>query len=1292
MRPDGSDRILARWREAGQWWSGEPPREVVRFLDDAGIRREVVRELPLIGQTESASSPKPYVEDNTEEISLRIRKVRDEKVAKACGFAPEDSTLPGRFDDREPTYADAEFNASMRAARDRRYYGSYEDVYGKESHHNCHVLPTSVGSIRSSADISSCRTPYAALHVVSGYSFGKGTMLAEEIPVLCERMGIPAAAITDTHSLVGAVEFVKRAKAVGVKALVGAEIELPEGGRIVLIARSKLGYEQLSQLVTSCHIEEPRLFPLGSWDRLRRYSRDLICLTGGNDGPIDHLLVRGEDTEVNSMIARLEDLYGKTNLFIEIERSYLPWEMMLSKRLLELADQRGLVAVAGGIATHGRRDHFPAQDILACVETLCTVDEVIGRKPPRAEGQPPVEARPTRALNAERFLRTPSEMREAFQGMTHLLENTMRVVDRCDDDVLPSRTTLPNRFEDPARMLREVTYRGALERHRKITPLLKKRLDHELDRIVGLDFAGHFLTIWDACAWAREQGILFSGRGSVVDCAVAYCLGISRIDAYAHNLHFDRFLPDDGSKRPDIDVDFEAHRRDDVRNYLTRIYGVDRVATVAAVGAYCTRGIVREVGKALGLPNELIGFLAKRLHGGVTPDQLESALDKRPELIASGVPKERFRWVFDLAERLMDVPRNMRAHSSGVVISSRPLAETVPVMWSASEGIEEEENPHLRIIQWDKRSAKYFFDKFDILCLRGQDVLSGVRERVNACYGKTVPCKRELLAVSGHPPTTTSSFSRENEDGDSKTLTTPTFHSLVREKGVERGVEFDVERIALDDPEAYRAMRAGELIGIPQSASPAMRQAHMRLRTENLHDASLVQAGIRPGVGGAVKINELIARRRGKPYTFEHPELERILGLTYGIIVFQEQVDQLLQTFAGCTSGEAEDLRESIHKRRREDYGRMMKEQIVGRIRSNGYSEQIAEQVYDYVAGFKGYGFAQGHALAFAEISIRSIYCQQNYPAEYFASLLSAQPAGYYGPCTIANEARNRGVRMLHPDVNRSEPRFSVEDILSPMDPKIVLPNAGIRIGMNQVYGLSSQTIARTIAEKVRKPYESIFDYAVRVRPSRDELESLILAGAFDMLHPNRRSLLWSLPEIVNLMESSPTSNVLEIDLPTPQPSDSIPDFPEIERAILERKFLDLDVEKHLMAFERDRVASKGGLTSAEAKRLPARRKAIVVGNPIRLRFPPTPSGKRVVFFDLEDETGLLNVTCFDAVYRRDGHAIVCSPYVTIIGEAQDRDGHTAFLTKRVFPYYPLIAKVAGHASVPIGTADFLVG
>lgn len=1187
MRQDGVE-ILAHWREAGAWWSGEPPLEVIQWRDRRGVRREKSRKLPLVLPTDEKPE---WKEDLSVETTLRPRKTRDEKVAIACGHFQE-GPVP----------------------------------------------------------VTSSRGNYAPLRLTSGYSFGRSVMLARELPRRLANFDIGAACLTDRFSLAGAVEFVRECGLCGVRPLIGVTFEMEDGGDIVLIARDKEGYQSLSNLVTECHISEPRLFPLCTLDRLAQFSRGLVCLTGGDAGRLDRLLLRGDWSAAEQWTDQIVGLYGRDNVYVEVERSWLPWGLTLEKRLDAIAERFSLTMVAGGAIVHAQPEDFPAQDVALCAESLCMVEEVIGRKPRRAPGQINPEPRPERALNAERYLRTNREAAELFSDRPELLVNSLALVERCDADVLPSRTRLPRLYDDPGAVLRHATFAGAGLVHPKLSNGLKRRLETELERIDRLNFSDHFLTIWDACRWASDQGIHFSGRGSMVDSAVAYCLGLSRIDAYRHALHFDRFLPEDGSKRPDIDIDFEAKRREDVRQYFVRKYGSERVATVAAFGAYNTRGIVREVGKALGLSPQATSFLAKRIHGGVVPDQLENALEKRPELRDSGIDKERLRWLFRLARMLADVPRNIRAHSSGVVISDRPISETVPVQWAgpliadvsveASDGAVDD---NLRILQWDKRSAKHYFDKFDILCLRGQDVLSGTERRVRSS-----------------------------------------------------DLDFNVDRTPAEDSESFRAMRAGELIGVPQSASPAMRQAHMRIQTENLHDASLVQAGIRPGVGGAVKINELIARRRGlKPYEFEHPDLEKILGLTYGIVVFQEQIDQLLQTFAGYGSGEAEDIRDEIHKRRREDYGQVIKEEVIGRVLQRGYSRAIADMVFDYVAGFKGYGFAQGHALAFAEISLRSIYCQQNYPAEYFASLLDAQPAGYYGPCTLVNEARMRGVKILPVDINRSVDSHTVEDVTPEMEPKVVMPNSGIRLALGCVHGLSKRTREKVCQEQ-RQAFMSFHDFVRRVTPDRDELESLVLCGAFDALHPNRRALLWGVAKALE-WSKSPNGELFEDQAgcgahAVPRIDDSIPDFSEAEKAVRERSILGLDVHSHLMSFERKRIERKGGITCAEARKIAPGHKAVVVGNPIRLRFPPTPSGKRVVFFDLEDETGLLNVTCFDRTYQRDGHAIVTSPYVTLIGVGQWRDGHTAFLAQRAFRYDPEIARMVDLTEpIPVTSADFLV-
>ncbi len=1165
MQPAGGEARV--WREAGAWWRGEPPVEVRQD----GRRREQVTPLTSFAYDRA---DRPTGGPAREDISLRPRKTRDEKVRRACGLIGEGPLLAGR-----------------RAG--------------------------------------------VMLHIVSGYSFGRSSILAVEAARLAAERCWAAALLADRFSLAGAFEFSRECRRQGVRPLIGMTIELAEGGDLVLVAQDKTGWRSLCRLATAAHLEQPRLFPLLSLEQLEQESRGLFCLSGGDGGALDIRLARRDYEGARQMVGRLKGIFGPQRVALQIERTWLPWQADVERRLCELGREMGLPCVAGGPALHAERSHYPAQDALVCSLTLATVEEIIGRKPLRAPGQPTVENRPLRGFNAERWLRGPEEQADLYSDAPELLAEADLLVEKCDAEILPGRAALPDVLPEPGRALVELTWAGARERHGRISSGLRRRLEFELERITRLHFSPHYLLMWDACRWCSEQGILHSGRGSVVDSAVAYCLGLSRIDAHRHGLHFDRFLPDDGSKRPDIDIDFEARRREDVRSYLIEKYGREHTAGVAAFGAYCVRGIVREVGKALMLPPQMIGFLAKRIHGGVSPDQIESAMQKKPELARCGVPRERLEWVFRLAKQMMDVPRNARAHSSGLVVSREPLRDFAPLMLSGSGEFESDPGT-LRILHWDKRTSKHVFDKFDLLCLRGQDVISGTEQRLR-----------------------------------------------------QREPDFRVEQAPLDDSETYRAMRSGQLIGIPQSASPAMRQAHIRLRTQNLTDASLVQAGIRPGVGGAVKINELIARRRGeKAYGFDHPELERILGHTYGIVVFQEQIDQLLQAFVGCSGGEAEEIREEIHKRRREDYGQVIRQSLMERMAARGLSAEVAGQVFELVAAFKGYGFAQGHALAFAEISVRSIWCQQNHPAEYFAALLDAQPAGYYGPCTLANEARSRGVRMLPPRWGRSGMRFEVEDIVSTQDPRLRIPGGGIRIPLTQINGLSKGLCERAAASAMGA---SVAEFVRECRPNRDELESLILVGFFDEICPHRRALLWAAPDLAQHARTGEGS--LAMPLVEPALDLSMPDMAPAEKAVRERALLDMDVDRHLMGFERERVRSRGGLTTDEVNQKVGDDKIIVVGNPIRLRFPPTASGRRICFFDLEDETGLLNVTCFDDVYQRDGAAIIGSSYVTLVGRMQDRGGHAAFLARRVFEYEPHIRQlVEGVEELPLARADYLVG
>lgn len=1119
--------LLAHWIEAGEWWRGEHEREFREFLDRDGVRR-----------TDSGPISRP------EGWSLTLLPAPPPGSAQTVNYALMKREYQAAKSDVEALIARAETREPL---------------------------------------------AFAPLHVLSGYSFGRSTLTPEVAAGMARLCGYPAAALTDRFSLGGAVQFVRSCSKVGVKPLLGAAVELDIGGEVLLLVESVAGYRNLSRLLTRCHREHPRLVPLCRSEWLGQYAEGLICLTGGHVGALNRLLASKRYEEADRFARFLRERFGD-RMYLEIERTFLPWEISVNRRLLEMSSRLGVPAVAGGPIQHVAPEDFAAQDALLCAETLCTVEELVGRKPQRPDGAPSV---PARSLNAERYFRTGDAWRALFADAPELLGRTLEVAERCAESPLPPRPGFPRFCEEPEATLREVVFRGARERYGEIPFEVKSRLNLELSTICHLGFAGHFLAFWEACNWARGEGILFSARGSAVDSAVAWCLGISRIDAARHNLHFDRFLPPDGSKRPDIDVDFEAARREDVRQFFARRYGKEHTATVGAYATWQGRGIVREIGKALMIPQPALDCLAKRLHGSVTGARLRSAFQARPELRDSGIPVERFELLFEIASTLDGLPRHLGAHSSGVVLSDVPVCDVVPVLDSAREDVP--------ILQWDKYSAKHFFDKLDVLCLRGHDVLKGTQAHVR-----------------------------------------------------EKAPEFTVLDLPMDDDSVWEPFRSGELIGVPQSASPAMRQAHVRLGTSNLHEASLIQAGIRPGVGGAVKLNALIRRKRGlEPCRFDHPLLETILGSTYGIVVFQEQVDQLLETFCGYTPGEAEEIRDEFQRRRADEWDEAMRAEVLSRAMEGGFSYQVANAVWELVSGFRGYGFAQGHALAFADISIRSVYCMQRYPVEYFAALLSSQPAGYYGPATIANEARNRGIPILPLSVNRSQERFTVED-------------GAIRLGWMQQHNLSEATRRRIFEERERGEFRSVFDFAERVRPSVDELECLVLSGAFDELHSNRRATLWCVGEAARLRRDP--RNALFAELPEP-PLPNVSDFSPYEKAVLERAMLGMDVAQHLMAFERERIAAKGGIPCANASRLEDGKRAVVVGIAMRLRFPPTASGRRIVFFDLEDESGLLNVTVFDETYQRDGHSIITSPFVTLRGYAQEREGHIAFVATRVYPY-----------------------
>ncbi|SMB97119.1 error-prone DNA polymerase [Thermanaeromonas toyohensis ToBE] len=481
---------------------------------------------------------------------------------------------------------------------------------------------------------------------------------------------------------------------------------------------------------------------------------------------------------------------------------------------------------------------------------------------------------------------------------------------------------------------------------------------------------------------------------------------------------------------------------------------------------------------------------------------------------------------------------------------------------------------------------------------------------------------------------------------------------------------FRYEGIPLDDAETYRLLNNAQTVGVFQLESPAQRALQARLKAENIEDVVASLALIRPGPIKGNMVEPFIARRRGlEPISYLHPSLKPILEKTYGVVLFQEQVIAIASEVAGFTPGEADRLRRLMTHARSLREMREIGEEFVRRAVAKGIDEKTARDIFSCLEGYASYGFCEAHAAAFATTAYWTAYLSAHYPAYFFAALLNCQPMGYYSPATLANEARTRGIKFLPVDVNASTDRFTVEG------------GAAIRIPLSRVKGMRQNTLARILEARRKGPFCSLRDFYVRTQTERDTLENLILCGAFDPLHPNRKALLAWVPEVVS---ASPIQPALELGPPT-----GIKDFTAAEKCLLEYEILGMSADAHFMSFFRDKLAKEGYLTADQAKKLPDGRCAKVAGLPVRPHRPPTRSGKIVVFFSLEDETGLLDVTVFEDVYNKYGQFLFGPELgpLKVVGTVQHRRGNTSFIAQELSPleYAPAAPHPESALQLPHG-------
>ena len=798
--------------------------------------------------------------------------------------------------------------------------------------------------------------------------------MPEELAIRASELGYEAVALTDHDGVYGSLEFALAAKAFGVRPITGAEVTLADGSHVTLLVESATGYANLCRLLTAAHAgtrapgkEQERLDPALAQEELERRNEGLVCLSGcARNG----LAVRNPNAA-----ARLAQALGRDRFFVELQRPFERGDTRRNATLRELAEALGVATVATGDVHAHTRGRTSLQDVLVAVGNRTSLDGC------EAE----------RRGNRESFLRPPAEVADLFPHDRDAVARTAELAERLEFDLTED---LGYRYPDfsengePAIVqLKRVCDETFATRYSGSNGHKKKaraRLDEELKLIDELGLAGFFLLHWEVLELARELAVEVRGRdsprstlppgrgrGSSVGSIVCYLTGLSHVDPVAAGLSLGRFLNREMASVPDIDLDFPRDIREKLLPAVSDKYGREHAALVAAFPTYNARGAIRDVGKALGLPHAELERLARITDGNPrrVADEVASLPDAETKLRSP-----RWRAFCELCREIGGLPRNASQHPGGMVISSRPLVELVPVMPAAMAG--------RQLVQWDKDScADAGFLKIDLL---GLGMLSAVEECV------------ELIAARQTEP-------------------------------------LDLSRIPLDDPDVFGDIQRADTVGVFQIESRAQMQSLLRTRPENLDDLTVQVALVRPGPIQGKAVHPYIEHRQrlredpGFVPPADHPLLAEPLQDTLGVVVFQDQVLEVAMALAGFSVGEAEGLRRAMSRKRSQEAIEAYRGRFIEGATQKGVDAATADMVYDKLAGFSGFGFPKSHAAAFGLLAYQSTWLRHHFPGEFLAALLNAQPMGFYPSSSLVRDAQRRGVEVLPVDVNRSAATCALE-------------------------------------------------------------------------------------------------------------------------------------------------------------------------------------------------------------------------------------------------------------------------
>ena len=1063
---------------------------------------------------------------------------------------------------------------------------------------------------------------YAELHCHSAYSFLDGASPPDELLAEAHRHGYPALALTDRNGIYGSLAFAHGAKPLGIQAITGAAVTLTEGSELILLAETPQGYTNLCRLLTTTHLGAERLDPRLPLSAIEARNDGLIILSGSRR---DGMLARTLETEGLSATRQLaehcKEVFGRDRFFVEIQRNRVRGDLAVSRTLIDIAGNLQLAVCATGNVHYHARELHRLHDVMVAIRHRTTLDG----------------AHRVRNPNSEFYLRPLEEVIALFRDCPDAVATTLAIAERCRafDLTRDLGYTFPDfRGADraPAPQALAELCRARLDERYPEDSLYRsqaaRRLEAELVLIEHHKLSGFFLVYHDLFDLAREVatdvrrgsrragGNLLPGRGrgSSVSSIVCYFLGLSHIDPIANKLFLGRFLNETLASVPDIDLDFPREIREElIRRVYTR-YGAEHVGLVCSFPTYRLRSAVREIGKALDLPLGAIELVAKLADGRT--DELPDELEHLPGF-AGRKDAPLWRDLCTLAHEIRGLPRHVSQHPGGMVISSRPLVELVPLERAAMED---------RVVcQWDKDSCDDArFIKIDFLAL-------GMLSLVEECV--------ELIARrTGSPP--------------------------------------DLSRIDFEDPAIYDRICAGDTIGLFQIESRAQIQMIRRSRPRNLEDLAVEVAIVRPGpiVGGAV--NPYVRRREeqrrthaaGRTYEppVDHPLLRDCLAETLGVILYQDQVLQVCQALAGFTTGQAEALRRAMSRRRSHDLMAGFWDEFRQGAQARGVPEATAEKVFAQVIAFSEFGFPKSHAAAFGLLAYQSAWLRHYHPVEYYVALFNNQPMGFYSIDALGRDALRNGIDLRLPDINRSDVWCTVERETGNGKRE----TAALRVGLGFIRHWSEATATATVEERERHgPFKSVGDFIRRAPPAlkRTAIEALMWVGGCDCFGLTRRELLWQvglwLPPKAQRSGDGRGRRQLELALNHPHEHLRFRGLAAHEQLLAEYATLGFSASGHPLSLVRNALPADLTL-NRDLDKLKAGIKCQVAGLVVARQRPETAKG--TVFLLVEDETGMTNVIVRTDVYDRYRAAVRGEPFVLVTGKLAKDDGTVNVLAEKV--------------------------